>query len=62
MSERSRLKETIKVLEKDGCEISRTGKGHFKIKTPDGRLFTASSTPSCPHAHRQLLRDIRRYK
>ena len=34
---------------------------HLKLRSPDGQLFTCSLSPSCPHAHKNLARDIRKY-
>jgi hypothetical protein len=34
---------------------------HLKLRSPDGKLITCSLSPSCPHAHRNLARDIRKY-
>jgi len=56
------IKEVLRELQREGCTISRTGTNHWKIVLPDGKQFTCSSSPSCPHAHKNLLKDIQRYK
>jgi hypothetical protein len=38
------------------------GRRHPKIIDPrTGRWISISSTPRCPHAHKNVLRDLRRY-
>ena len=50
----------LRELQQNGFTIIKT-KRHIKIYSPKGKMFTASSSPSCPNAHKQLARDIRRY-
>ena len=54
------LDKTVKKLIRQGwtAEFGR----HLKLRSPDGgKLITCSLSPSCPHAHRNLERDIRKY-
>jgi hypothetical protein len=38
------------------------GRKHGKLVDPrTGRAIPISSTPSCPHAHKNVLRDVRKY-
>jgi hypothetical protein len=38
------------------------GRKHGKLIDPrTGRSIPVSSTPSCQHAHKNVLRDVRRY-
>ena len=38
------------------------GRKHGKLIDPrTGRSIPVSSTPSCPHAHKNVLRDVRKY-
>ena len=55
------LKAVIKQAERAGLLYER-GKRHPKIRDPrSGRAITLSATPSCPHAHKRVLRDLRVY-
>lgn len=51
----------LRELSSLGWSIEQTAK-KWKIRSPEGQLFTSSITPSCPHSHKQLQRDIRRYR
>lgn len=56
------LKQAIRDLQRRGFKTFNNG-GHVRIEHPDGKkIFTCSGSPSCPHAHKNLLRDIRRYE
>jgi hypothetical protein len=44
-----------------GSEIGFTGKGHIKLKLPDGRMFTMAATPSDGNFLKQIKRGIRKY-
>jgi hypothetical protein len=55
-----RLRTILRRLQREGCLVEKTKK-HIKVRLPDGRMFTCSSTPSCPYAGDNLLRDIRKF-
>ena len=55
------LTRTIRQLERHGL-VFVPGKKHPKIRDPKtGRAVSISGTPSCPHAHKNVLRDVRKY-
>lgn len=60
MSTAKDLKKTLNELQAKGYEIWKH-KGHFKIKSPGGKTFSCSGSPSCPHAHKNLLSDLKKY-
>lgn len=44
-----------------GWTTVKVAGGHGKIRSPDGRfIIHLSRTPSCPHSHLNLKRDILR--
>jgi len=55
------LFDYLKKLQEHDFKVE-AGKKHIRIYAPDGQMFTCSSTPSFPHAHRELFRDIRRFR
>lgn len=57
---RKNIKQYIKELERDGWTVEVNG--HIKVRSPEGQLFTCSSSPKGPYAVEQLKRDIRRYR
>jgi hypothetical protein len=55
------LTRIIRECERLGLKYER-GRRHPKIRNPQtGRAITISSTPSCPHAHKHVIRDVRKY-
>jgi hypothetical protein len=51
----------IRECERAGLQFVR-GRKHGKLVDPrTGRCVSVSSTPSCPNAHRAVLRDVRKY-
>ena len=61
MSAKKQMKEAIKACQAAGLayDPQRT---HPRITDPKtGRFVTLSNTPSCPHAHKNLLSDVRKY-
>jgi hypothetical protein len=55
------LKCTLKTLQAEGFRIKYTKK-HTRVIHPMGKKFTCSNTPGCQHAHKNLLRDIKKYE
>lgn len=55
------MKRVLKACEAHGFVIEYGGK-HAKIRDPiTNRTLPVSGTPNCPHAHKNVLRDLRRY-
>jgi hypothetical protein len=55
------LTRTIRQLERQGL-VYVQGRKHSKIRDPKtGRAVAISGTPRCPHAHKNVLRDVRKY-
>lgn len=55
------LKAVVRACEAAGLKHDPMHK-HPRIVDPkSGKYVAFSGTPSCPHAHKNLLRDIRRY-
>ncbi len=55
------LTRVIRECERHGLRYE-PGRRHPKLRDPKtGRAISISSTPSCPHAHKHVLRDVRRY-
>lgn len=57
---RADMMKLVKKAEKKGCEVERTGSGHWKIVCPDGTVLTASFSPRNPGPHRDILRALRK--
>ena len=57
---RADMMKLVKKARKKGCDVERTGSGHWRITTPDGAVVTASFSPSCPGAYRDTIRDLRK--
>ena len=55
------MKETLRALQQRGFFVE-VGRKHYKVRSPSGRLYTCSISPSCPHAHKNLMRDIEKYE
>jgi len=55
------LTTVIRQCERAGLHFV-PGRKHGKLVDPrTGRYVSISSTPSCPHAHKHVLRDVRKY-
>lgn len=55
------LTRVIHECERHGLRYEAGGR-HPKLRDPrTGRAIPISSTPSCPHAHKRVVRDVRRY-
>lgn len=52
-------RELHKLASEHGCEIERGAK-HFKLKRGGNTVATASVSPSCYHAVKNLRRDLAR--
>jgi hypothetical protein len=42
------------------AEISVSGSSHYRLRLPNGKLVTTSSTPSCPYWLDNVKRDVKR--
>lgn len=61
MSARKDMKAAIKACEAAGL-IYDPQHTHPRVVDPKSRRFVSfSSSPSCPHAHKHLLKDVRKY-
>ena len=55
------LTRIIRTCQRQGLRFE-PGRRHGKIRDPKtGRAITISSTPSCPHAFKNVTRDVRKY-
>ena len=55
------LTRVIRECERHGLRYE-PGRKHAKLRDPrTNRCISISGTPSCPHAHKNVLRDVRRY-
>lgn len=50
----------IKQLLSEGWQYVSGNGGHIKIRSPKGHLVSMSNSPSCPHAHKNMVRDVKR--
>lgn len=59
---RKDLRAAIRRLTGDGWVVDsrHNGRGHLTLRHPAGARVTCSFSPSCPHAHKNVLRDARR--
>ena len=57
---RSDMMKLIKQAESNGCEVERTGSGHWKIVCPNGTRLTASFSPKSPGAYRDTIKALRK--
>lgn len=55
------VRDLLKRLLKRGCEISRTGNGHFRVSLPGCRAIIVANSPSDPRTTRNIKADARRY-
>lgn len=53
------IKRIVQAAVARGWRLSRGGKHHFLL-SPQGRKVTFSCSPSCPHVHKRISRDIDR--
>lgn len=55
------LKAILKAVAAQGFEVSRTSKGHWRVRDQDGRTVTVfSGTTSDRRAHRNALAQLKR--
>lgn len=54
------MKAAIAACESAGLKYDPNHK-HPRMTHPSGRFISFSGSPSCPHAHKHLLRDVRKY-
>lgn len=57
----SELRQVLNLALANGCRVVEAGGGkHPKIILPNKRVIGFSSTPRCPHAYKNLAKDLRR--
>jgi hypothetical protein len=54
---RKHLKTILRTARRQGYEVSQTK--HWKIRSPSGDVVCCSASPSCPHALRKIIKDLR---
>jgi hypothetical protein len=55
------IKAVIRQAMRLGLVVEHGGK-HPRIRDPkSGRAIVISGTPRCPHAHKNVIRDLRKY-
>jgi hypothetical protein len=54
------MMKLVKQAKSKGCEVERSGSGHWKIMCPNGTLITASFSPSRPGAYRDTIKALRK--
>lgn len=52
------MKEVIKAAERSGWTVQING--HYKFKSPEGKVVCCSYSPSCPRTFWNVLRDLKR--
>jgi hypothetical protein len=61
MSARTDMRRVIRDCQRAGLTY-RVGGKHGRIEDPTtGRFVVVSLTPSCPHAYKHAIADVRRY-
>jgi len=58
--EPGQFRPVLKALKQQGWTWSRTGKGHRRFVSPEGRVVIASGTPRSSRSLRNLQADLRR--
>lgn len=58
MSHRSDMTKLLKAAKKHGCEITRTGSGHWLVITPNGTRITAAFSPSTSGGVRMVRQQL----
>lgn len=48
-------------LEREGCRVTRTSRGHWKVNRPGFGQVTVGTSPSDQRAWRNIIGDIRRH-
>lgn len=59
MSISADIKKLFRRLKREGWGVAVEGK-HYKLRHPLGGFVTTSISPSCPHAIKHILGDIKR--
>jgi hypothetical protein len=57
---RADMMKLVKLAKKRGCEVERSGSGHWKITAPNGTVVTASFSPNTPGAYRDTIKALRK--
>jgi hypothetical protein len=57
---RADMMKLLKRAQKQGCIVSRTGSGHWKIVCPNGTRLTASFSPTSAGAYRDTIKALRK--
>lgn len=55
------MKAAITACEGAGLKYDPAHKHPRVVDPKSGRFVSFSSSPSCPHAHKHLLKDVRKY-
>lgn len=54
------IEQLLKVLRSQGCEVTLTRNGHWRVSRPGCNSVTVARTPSDPRALKNAKADIRR--
>lgn len=57
---RADMMKLVKKARSKGCDVERSGNGHWRITTPSGVTVYASFSPTSPGAYRDTIRDLRK--
>ncbi len=57
---RSDMMKLVRKAQSLGCEVERTGSGHWRIVTPSGVRLTASFSPKNPGSYRDTIKALRK--
>jgi hypothetical protein len=55
------LTRIIRECERHGLRYEPRGRYPKLVNPTTGRSISVASTPRCPHAHKNVLRDVRKY-
>lgn len=61
MSARSDLRHVIRDCVRAGLVLQHGGRHPRLVDPRSGRFVVIAGTPSCPHAYKNVLADVRRY-
>ena len=61
MSARGDLRKVIRAAQRAGLTYEHGGKHPRLVDARSGRFVVIAGTPSCPHAYKHVLADVRKH-
>lgn len=55
------VRDVLRKLDKLGCQISRSGSGHWRVTRPGRPAVVISHSPGDHHALRNIKSDLKKY-